>query len=104
MYTQNRTVKKVLSYAWISITFIINWINTDFSHYTGVLLVVVSMAPTPLIWGARKGHYDCVMHLLENGANVDQEGAGTHFFLKTIVLIILWVSKGFVPVPIFQMH
>lgn len=30
---------------------------------------------TPLIWAARKGHYDCVMHLLENGANVDQEGA-----------------------------
>lgn len=30
---------------------------------------------TALIWAARKGHYDCVMHLLENGANVDQEGA-----------------------------
>lgn len=30
---------------------------------------------TPLIWAARKGHYDCVMHLLENGADVDQEGA-----------------------------
>lgn len=30
---------------------------------------------TPLIWAARKGHYDCVMHLLANGADVDQEGA-----------------------------
>lgn len=30
---------------------------------------------TPLIWAARKGHYDSVMHLLENGADVDQEGA-----------------------------
>lgn len=30
---------------------------------------------TALIWAARKGHYDCVTHLLENGANVDQEGA-----------------------------
>uniref|UniRef100_A0A672ZK40 Kinase D-interacting substrate of 220 kDa B n=1 Tax=Sphaeramia orbicularis TaxID=375764 RepID=A0A672ZK40_9TELE len=30
---------------------------------------------TPLIWAARKGHFDCVMHLLEKGADVDQEGA-----------------------------
>lgn len=30
---------------------------------------------TPLIWAARKGHYDSVMHLLANGADVDQEGA-----------------------------
>ena len=30
---------------------------------------------TPLIWAARKGHYDSVMHLLTNGADVDQEGA-----------------------------
>lgn len=30
---------------------------------------------TPLIWAARKGNFDCVMHLLENGADVDQEGA-----------------------------
>lgn len=30
---------------------------------------------TPLIWAARRGHYDSVMHLLANGADVDQEGA-----------------------------
>lgn len=30
---------------------------------------------TPLIWAARKGHYDSVIHLLANGADVDQEGA-----------------------------
>jgi len=30
---------------------------------------------TPLIWAARKGHYESVMHLLANGADVDQEGA-----------------------------
>ena len=30
---------------------------------------------TPLIWAARKGHFDSVMHLLANGADVDQEGA-----------------------------
>lgn len=30
---------------------------------------------TSLIWASRKGHYDCVMHLLEKGADIDQEGA-----------------------------
>lgn len=30
---------------------------------------------TPLIWASRKGHYESVMHLLANGADVDQEGA-----------------------------
>lgn len=36
---------------------------------------VLQYGTTPLIWAARKGHFDCVMHLLENGADVDQEGA-----------------------------
>lgn len=103
MYMQNRIVKKkVLSYAWISVTLIINWINTDFSHYTGVFACRCQYGTTPLIWGARKDHYDCVMHLLENGANVDQEGAVRTFFLNYCPY--LWVSKGFVPIPIFQMH
>lgn len=34
---------------------------------------------TPLIWAARKGHYDSVMHLLANGADVDQEGAVSRY-------------------------
>lgn len=38
-------------------------------------LSLLQYGTTPLIWAARKGHFDCVMHLLENGADVDQEGA-----------------------------
>ncbi|XP_017158522.1 kinase D-interacting substrate of 220 kDa-like [Poecilia reticulata] len=30
-----------------------------------------------LIWASRKGNYDSVMHLLANGADVDQEGANS---------------------------
>lgn len=30
---------------------------------------------TPLVWAARKGHLECVKHLLAMGADVDQEGA-----------------------------
>lgn len=40
-----------------------------------VCVCVLQYGTTPLIWAARKGHFDCVMHLLENGADVDQEGA-----------------------------
>lgn len=43
------------------------------------VMFVLSFFPqygtTPLIWAARKGHYESVMHLLSNGADVDQEGA-----------------------------
>lgn len=37
--------------------------------------LILQYGTTPLIWAARKGHYDSVMHLLANGADVDQEGA-----------------------------
>lgn len=40
-----------------------------------VLLFSSQYGTTPLIWAARKGHYDSVMHLLANGADADQEGA-----------------------------
>lgn len=40
-----------------------------------VCVCVCQYGTTPLIWASRKGHFDCVMHLLENGADVDQEGA-----------------------------
>lgn len=39
------------------------------------LLPCSQYGTTPLIWAARKGHYDSVIHLLVNGADVDQEGA-----------------------------
>ena len=40
-----------------------------------VCVCVCQYGTTPLIWASRKGHFDCVMHLLEDGADVDQEGA-----------------------------
>lgn len=45
---------------------------------------------TPLIWAARKGHYDCVMHLLANGADVDQEGAVSGSSGSLLVAFIPW--------------
>uniref|UniRef100_A0A8C9WH12 Kinase D interacting substrate 220 n=1 Tax=Scleropages formosus TaxID=113540 RepID=A0A8C9WH12_SCLFO len=47
---------------------------------------------TPLIWAARKGHIDCVMHLLENGADVDQEGA------NSMTALIVAVRGGYTEV------
>uniref|UniRef100_G3P2U2 Kinase D interacting substrate 220 n=1 Tax=Gasterosteus aculeatus aculeatus TaxID=481459 RepID=G3P2U2_GASAC len=47
---------------------------------------------TPLIWAARKGHYDCVMHLLANGADVDQEGA------NSMTALIVGVKGGYTEV------
>lgn len=43
-----------------------------------VCVCVCQYGTTPLIWASRKGHFDCVMHLLEDGADVDQEGAVWH--------------------------
>uniref|UniRef100_A0A672ZJP2 Kinase D-interacting substrate of 220 kDa B n=1 Tax=Sphaeramia orbicularis TaxID=375764 RepID=A0A672ZJP2_9TELE len=47
---------------------------------------------TPLIWAARKGHFDCVMHLLEKGADVDQEGA------NSMTALIVAVKGGYTEV------
>lgn len=32
-----------------------------------------------MVWAARKGHLECVKHLLAMGADVDQEGAVSSF-------------------------
>lgn len=40
-----------------------------------IFVFLAQYGTTPLIWAARKGHYESVMHLLANGADVDQEGA-----------------------------
>lgn len=46
------------------------------SHvFCHIFVFFVQYGTTPLIWAARKGHYESVMHLLANGADVDQEGA-----------------------------
>uniref|UniRef100_A0A4W5RCR1 Kinase D-interacting substrate 220b n=1 Tax=Hucho hucho TaxID=62062 RepID=A0A4W5RCR1_9TELE len=55
---------------------------------------------TPLIWAARKGNFDCVMHLLENGADVDQEGAvyccsAVYTSHSDITSLIVAVKGGF---------
>uniref|UniRef100_A0AAQ6ARQ7 KAP NTPase domain-containing protein n=1 Tax=Amphiprion ocellaris TaxID=80972 RepID=A0AAQ6ARQ7_AMPOC len=47
---------------------------------------------TPLIWASRKGHFDCVMYLLENGADVDQEGA------NSMTALIVAVKGGYTEV------
>lgn len=47
-----------------------------------VTLSCCQYGTTPLIWASRKGHYDCVTHLLKNGADVDQEGAVCAFSLS----------------------
>lgn len=41
------------------------------------------------MWAARKGHLECVKHLLAMGADVDQEGA-----VSTSVLLALWQSEA----------
>uniref|UniRef100_A0A4W6BRT7 Kinase D-interacting substrate 220b n=1 Tax=Lates calcarifer TaxID=8187 RepID=A0A4W6BRT7_LATCA len=48
---------------------------------------------TPLIWASRKGHFDCVMHLLENGADVDQEGR-----YNSMTALIVAVKGGYTDV------
>lgn len=51
---------------------------------------------TPLIWAARKGHYDSVMHLLANGADVDQEGAVSRSLVAfTISKIVMFSHVKF---------
>uniref|UniRef100_A0A4W5R147 Kinase D-interacting substrate 220b n=1 Tax=Hucho hucho TaxID=62062 RepID=A0A4W5R147_9TELE len=50
---------------------------------------------TPLIWAARKGNFDCVMHLLENGADVDQEGAVYCCSANSMTALIVAVKGGF---------
>uniref|UniRef100_A0A673CPZ7 Uncharacterized protein n=1 Tax=Sphaeramia orbicularis TaxID=375764 RepID=A0A673CPZ7_9TELE len=72
------------------------------SHHlmtTGPLItaVVVSLfnlqyGTTPLIWASRKGHYESVMHLLANGADVDQEGA------NSMTALIVAVKGGYTEV------
>lgn len=44
---------------------------------------------TPLIWASRKGHYESVMHLLANGADVDQEGAVSKPLIKSLYCYVL---------------
>lgn len=36
-----------------------------------------------MVWAARKGHLECVRHLLATGADVDQEGAVSIFSILT---------------------
>ena len=36
-----------------------------------------------MVWAARKGHLECVKHLLAMGADVDQEGAVSIFSIFT---------------------
>lgn len=54
---------------------------------------------TPLIWAARKGHSHSVVHLLANGADVDQEGAvnsflvNSHFFTFLVLCTIFVLVK-----------
>ena len=43
------------------------------------LLFLLIVWNTPLVWAARKGHLECVKHLLAMGADVDQEGAVSIF-------------------------
>lgn len=53
----------------------LDWLALIGYNTTMFSLSLIQYGTTPLIWASRKGHYDCVMHLLENGADVDQEGA-----------------------------
>lgn len=57
---------------WNNILYVLSYLCDLTSH---VCLVFSQYGTTPLIWAARKGHYESVMHLLSNGADVDQEGA-----------------------------
>uniref|UniRef100_A0A672ZHW8 Kinase D-interacting substrate of 220 kDa B n=1 Tax=Sphaeramia orbicularis TaxID=375764 RepID=A0A672ZHW8_9TELE len=57
-----------------------------------VVPCVFQYGTTPLIWAARKGHFDCVMHLLEKGADVDQEGA------NSMTALIVAVKGGYTEV------
>lgn len=55
---------------------------------------------TPLVWAARRGHLDCVKHLLAMGADVDQEGAVRTFPFSAWQQTRLSFSEtAFLPAP-----
>lgn len=60
--------------------------HISFTHSCHCVIMALSLqyGTTPLIWAARKGHYDSVMHLLANGADVDQEGAVSRLYIYII--------------------
>uniref|UniRef100_A0A674BS91 Kinase D interacting substrate 220 n=1 Tax=Salmo trutta TaxID=8032 RepID=A0A674BS91_SALTR len=70
-----------------------HWSCVQFVLYKNAIKVMIffndKYGTTPLIWAARKGHYDSVIHLLVNGADVDQEGA------NSMTALIVAVRGGF---------